>query len=197
MALWQVQDNDWGFAEATLHLAIVERARREYSEAARLCELSQGLYRRLGDKEGIANCCVVLGTAAHLLGDRSGALGHFQEALDIHRRLGDKEGIARTMEGVAALTADLGEQHPAALLLGAAESLRISIGAPRPPSERIDHERKLTALGAKMSGEALAAALARGRRMTVQEGWNVATDVFARHREAQPPPEPPAPPPRC
>jgi len=61
----------------------------------------------------------------------------FEQALGICAYLGYKRGIARVLEACACVAAREGEFERAFTLGGAAEELRLNIGAPARPPERI------------------------------------------------------------
>jgi hypothetical protein len=65
----------------------------------------------------------------------------------------------------------IGEEQPrrGVRLLGAADRLRETIGAPLPPQEQVDHERRLAALRAALDEPTFDAAWAEGRAMTLEE----------------------------
>ena len=62
------------------------------------------------------------------------------ESLALRREMGERLGIAECLEELAAVAAGSGEPARAARLLGAAEAIRMAIGAPLPPYDRPAHE---------------------------------------------------------
>jgi hypothetical protein len=91
------------------------------------------------------------------------------ESLVIERELGNKRGIAHALGSLAVI--DLAEQRAqrAALLFGAAESLRASIDVPLPPGERDEHDRAVAAARCVLGEQAFAAGWAKGRAMTPEQ----------------------------
>jgi hypothetical protein len=60
----------------------------------------------------------------------------FRKSLETWCDIGDKHGSARTVEGIARVTAILGNEKSAARIFGAADAIRRSIAAPLSPAER-------------------------------------------------------------
>ncbi|MFF7613713.1 BTAD domain-containing putative transcriptional regulator [Streptomyces lavendulae] len=116
--------------------------------------------RRLGVDAGAALVLAQLGYAAELRGDPERARSLHEEGLEAARRTGDPRALALAFEGLAgALTAPAPDAPPhpavpapapgerrtdllrAGELLGAAHTLRQSVGTPLPPAERTDVDR--------------------------------------------------------
>ena len=66
-----------------------------------------------------------------------------------------------------------GESVWATHLLGAAESLRQSIGISRTPAERMDYEQTVAAARAHLEEQAFKAAWDQGRNMTYPTNWEL------------------------
>ncbi len=106
-----------------------------------------------------------LGTVAELTGE-------LDRAADLHRdsylqaaRTGDPRSIAFALEGLAATYAASGRPADAAVLLGAAQARRASVGLPLPDIERADVDRAETTARASLGAEAFEAAVERGRTL--------------------------------
>ncbi|QEV22406.1 AfsR/SARP family transcriptional regulator [Streptomyces alboniger] len=115
-----------------------------------------------------------LGFVAELRGDGARAEAEHLLGLEIARRLAEPRALALSLEGLAgaALLPDIagpadtaGPTERAAhcaLLLGAADAARRSVGAPLPPAERGDVDRITAAAKAAIGETAFADAFARG-----------------------------------
>ena len=88
-------------------------------------------------------------------------------AIEFHLRQSERLLIAECLEELATVAAGLGDAVRGATLLGAADTLRTSIDAPVPTPRREHHDRTIAAIGARMSGDAYAAAVAAGRGLTL------------------------------
>ncbi|MEU7578505.1 BTAD domain-containing putative transcriptional regulator [Streptomyces sp. NPDC041068] len=94
-----------------------------------------------------------LGFLAELRGDVEGARSHHVRALELAKSLAEPRALALALEGLAGVAALSGEAEEAALLLGAADAARRSVGAPLPRAERMDVDR-ITASARTALGEA-------------------------------------------
>ncbi|WP_306332241.1 BTAD domain-containing putative transcriptional regulator [Streptomyces sp. KL118A] len=103
-----------------------------------------------------------LGFVAELRGDGPGAEAHHLLGLKTARALAEPRALALSLEGLAGAAAVSGAAERAALLLGAADAARRSVGAPLPPAERGDVDRIAAAARAALGEAAYAEAFARG-----------------------------------
>lgn len=85
--------------------------------------------------------------------------------------------VAGCLEALARPAADTGRADRAARLLGAADSLRTSIGAPVPPVERAEVEATTDAARATLGAAEFAKVLAAGREMSFEQAVAYALDV--------------------
>lgn len=152
---------------ATLHnLGRVAYREGNWETAQALYEESLAICRELGDPQNIAVALTNLGFLAFGRGDYPSARARFEEGLAIQQELGDKRRMAYSLEGFAFLAAMRGAPEQAARLLGAAEALRETIGAPLPPVDRPDYDRIVALVRGGLLGDVLKRAWAEGRRMT-------------------------------
>jgi hypothetical protein len=77
--------------------------------------------------------------------------------------------LAMALEGLAGLSVARRQPQRAAVLLGAAESIRTRSGTQLPPQERAEVDRATAAAVGAFGHEAFAAAIEQGRRMSAQE----------------------------
>ena len=116
---------DDGLARDTTAIALPIRARSLYAAAALAiqrgvdwegtrAEESLTLYRILGDRDGQAAACNVLGTAARLRGDYQRARAYLEEALALWSADGQAQGMMLASANLGALLFDQGD-HDAAI----------------------------------------------------------------------------------
>ncbi len=92
-------------------------------------------YRRLGNREHLADALYIQGLVLTTAGDHGAAVPVLQEALGIFDGVGNVASAAQTLELLAGVAARLGEIRLAAGWLGAAAAMRRRVGAsPYPPS---------------------------------------------------------------
>ena len=86
-------------AHAKLLARAAELAYRQsdYPATISLAKESLAIYRKTGDKQGIASALIKLGNAATETGNYRTASKYLEEALTIWRELGDKHGTARAL----------------------------------------------------------------------------------------------------
>ncbi|MGY0499931.1 BTAD domain-containing putative transcriptional regulator [Nocardia sp. FBN12] len=130
-----------GEESAVLGLGLVAR-RRGHLRAARE-HLSAWLdwHLRAGSHFGAALILAELGFTAELAADADDAEQQHLRGLDSALRTGDPRAHALALEGLAGARSLAGHSTHAAQLLGAADALRRSTGAPLPDAERGDVNR--------------------------------------------------------
>jgi predicted ATPase/DNA-binding NarL/FixJ family response regulator len=168
--------NDSKLAGYALHnLGELARHQRDYEQAASRYHESLSLFRALKDTWAIAATLTWLGVVTRHLGELDQGVAYLQESLAFCRELGIIRGMAEGLEGLAGIAATRRQPDQAALLFGAAHTLRNSINSPVPPADRVEHESILAEVHAAMGEEAFQAAWAVGQTMAA-EGWeNVIT----------------------
>jgi predicted ATPase len=152
------------------NLAEVERQRGNYERAKMLGMESIALAREMEDKWQLAMVVGWVGLLEVWSGDKPDlAEGFLKEGLALDRELGNWAYGAYCLEGFAGLAGARGQGARAARLWGAAEALRIDIGAPPSLDARPLYERSLAAARAQLGEAAWEAAFAEGRAMSAEE----------------------------
>jgi non-specific serine/threonine protein kinase len=106
-------------------------------------------------------------------GDPEQALALYWEGLEQGQHVGDRHRLAVCLEGLADVVLKWGEPAVAARLLGAAEALRETLGAPLSVVQRAVYERFAEAAGSS----AHKTAWAKGRSMTLEQAVGYAQTV--------------------
>jgi predicted ATPase/DNA-binding SARP family transcriptional activator/DNA-binding CsgD family transcriptional regulator len=96
-----------------------ERARLAYEE-------SLGLYRRAGDRRGVANALGDLGSLALDRGDYERATSLLEESLALYRELGESEGLIGILDSLGVLASARGDSERSAVYFR--EALALSRG---------------------------------------------------------------------
>ena len=149
------------------------------ARAEALLEESLALNRNLRDQWGSAYALLSLGQVVHARGDTERAALLGRDALRLGRDLGERRIIAQSLELLAHVGHVRGDDRRAARLLGAAEALRDSIGAPVPPADRPEYDDALAAVRRELSETAFRMAWAQGRAMGLEEAMAEAQPVLA------------------
>ncbi|MFN2138443.1 MAG: ATP-binding protein, partial [Candidatus Promineifilaceae bacterium] len=147
----------------------VARAQRRYEEARGYYVESERILREVGDVGDLARLVHTLAYVDQHEGDLPQAEARFREALAIFRKVGNQRGIAECLAGLAGVLAAKGAAVTGATLLGAAEALQDAAGAAWWPADRVEIERNTAVLRTALGDDVLAAALAEGRLLKMDE----------------------------
>ncbi|MFF4196251.1 BTAD domain-containing putative transcriptional regulator [Nonomuraea sp. NPDC001831] len=154
---------------AEIGLALGARRQGRLDEAERLLLSWLDWVLDVSGEPGAALILAELGFVAELRGDAAGALEFQLRGLAAARKVGDPRATALGLEGLAGARALGGRHADAARLLGKAAALRASVGAPLPAGERGDVDRITAVVTAALGAAALAAGLAEGAGMPVDD----------------------------
>ncbi len=157
-----------GLAYALNNLGDVARDRGDPTRAAPLYEESLALFREQGDQSGIALVLKNLGDVARLSDDTVRATALYKETMTRYRATRNTLGIAECIESLAMIALMQDRWERGARLLGAADTLRGTIGAPLPPIDRDAYKRAAAPAHAALGEEAFAAAWAAGTALTLE-----------------------------
>jgi predicted ATPase len=122
-------------------------------EAATLSLEAVGLWRRLHRDDQVVVSLINRASALLALGEVEQARSTLHEALRLAAELRSKDQIAYCLDGLSALAAEIGDARRAALLVGAADAIRLATGTIREPYERDVSERTQTELRAALGDE--------------------------------------------
>jgi len=142
---------------------------RDFPRAIRLIEESLGRYRMLGDLRFSGIVGTMLGSILIMSGQVERVAGLLQESLTGLRAVGDRAFMLSGLLTLAWVEAKLGRPLRAARLIGAAETLRDTLGATLPPVNQGTLDATLAIIGPQLGEAERAAAEADGRRMTLEE----------------------------
>jgi tetratricopeptide (TPR) repeat protein len=150
----------------------VARSQGNLGRAALLFEECKGLFKQLGDKDGLVIALGNLASIALALGNPGQATAFYDESLTLRRELGDKRGVAKCLDGSAEVAVARGRTEQAVRLLAAAAALRDRIGAQVPfvlAANRTARDRTLADAQAQLSDAVFAAAWAEGQAMPLEQ----------------------------
>ncbi|HEX6799459.1 MAG TPA: adenylate/guanylate cyclase domain-containing protein [Ktedonobacterales bacterium] len=169
LALWRPLGDEWGIGLALNNLGDVATHLGDLERAADVLTEALARSRTVGDQGMLAVCLVNLGWVARLRGEVARAEALQREALELVRDLGDPRRCAASLEHLASTAGAAGQGERAARLLGAAATVRETIGAPLPAPERADVEEAVAASRAALGEEAWAAAFASGQALSLEK----------------------------
>ncbi|MFF5439839.1 ATP-binding protein [Streptomyces achromogenes] len=175
------QGYKYGEIHAEMGLALGARRSGDLDAAeAHLRHLREG-YADVSSQAGDHLLLAELGFVAELRGDAGTAAAHHLRGLDVARAIDEPRALALSLEGLAGAAALRGTEPAAAcaaLLLGAADAARRSVGAPLPPAERTDVDRIERAARAVLGDTAFARSFADGTRLTPEEALREAAPAL-------------------
>ena len=164
-----------GIAAALAALGRVAVRKGNYKRAKALCQQSLTLAVEVASQYLIARSQTVLADAVRGQGAYAEAVRLYKESIILHHRLRARPEIPLLLERLAATTRRK-QPKAAACLYATAAALRDAIGAPLPPSARVDVDHDVAATERVVGKEAFAAAWAQGRSMTLEQAveWTMA-----------------------
>jgi predicted ATPase/DNA-binding SARP family transcriptional activator len=173
----------YGQIHSEMGLALGARRAGDLDAAERHLHHIRDGYAALSSLAGDHLLVAELGFIAELRRDSAAAAALHLRGLDIARSLAEPRALALSLEGLAGVASLLGDES-AALLLGAADAARRSVGAPLPPAERGDVDR-ITAAARTALGPAFADAFNRGAQLSTSEAVSAFLAAQADHRRDQ------------
>ncbi len=173
LALRQEVGDKLAIANSLNNLGNVILSQGDYDQARTRLEAATVLRRAVGDRWAIANSLNNLGNVIRAQGDYPAAAALYRESLTINKTLGDQWAIAYLLEDIGSLAALEGQAERALHLVGAAETLRESIGAPLPPAEQEKLETTL-APARNALGDTAETILAEGRTLSLEQALEMA-----------------------
>jgi predicted ATPase/DNA-binding SARP family transcriptional activator/uncharacterized protein HemY len=156
-------------AQALNNLGELARCEGNYAQAEAHYRKSLELFRSQGASVDIPRLIHNLGYVELQWGELARARALFAESLSAFRANRSRRGVAECLAGLAAVALGHGDGLRAARLWGAAEALREAAGVALWAADRIEYERRLTTLHAKLDTSALATAWAAGRTLTPEQ----------------------------
>ncbi len=145
------------------------RNRGDFEGARKLYEEGLAIQREIGNKRIIAIGLGNLGRVAYHQGQYAAARTYYAESMTLNRELGDQHSIAGLLDGFAGLALRNKHGERAAQLLGAATSLRESVGSDIDSADLSFNQRIMSDVRATLSAQAFNKAFAEGRAMTFEQ----------------------------
>jgi predicted ATPase/DNA-binding winged helix-turn-helix (wHTH) protein len=167
LALSREVADEYMIANALLSLGAMTRQQQDYARANALLEESLAIWRAAGADVDTAGAYRELGHVARSQGDHHRAATLYRASIELFRETSNSRQIGYVLEGVAALSTAQGQFQQAARILGAADGIRLGIGALW--VERQIHEPTVAKTREALGDQAFEAAFAQGREMSLDE----------------------------
>ena len=155
-------------------LATAARRQGDYGRARELHLQALSFYREAGLAAETARSLVSLGYVEELRGELDAAEACHLESLRLTWDLADAAPLAVALEGLACAAAARRRPRRAAVLLGAAESVRARTGTPPLPQERADIQRAADAVVTVLGAAAFTALTGQGRLLSARQAADCA-----------------------
>jgi hypothetical protein len=156
-------------AGATINLGRVVHAAGDDIQASRLLAEGLALFRAVGDPSYAGGALLDNARSAHRHGDDQYATLLYRESLKLLREVGTRGEISECLAGLAGAVVSEGELQRAGRLVGAADALRATMSAPRPPVLSAEYAGDLVAGRTRLTVGAWETAWAAGRAMTLDQ----------------------------
>jgi non-specific serine/threonine protein kinase len=166
--LFKKERDEAGYAGTINNLGVLATVHERWNAAATLYEEALDFFRGYGDKQGIARALMNLGEVRMMQNKLEEAEEMLKESFVLFQEIGSQWDIAYVLEGLAHIKTSGGSPRDAALLLGAADALRDTLGAPRPPNEVEPYEKHVARARAAMDEVAFKSMWDEGREMTIE-----------------------------
>jgi tetratricopeptide (TPR) repeat protein len=161
LALDRQQENAHRIAVHCYNLAVNSLATGDLDQAEAYFEETLSIWKSRDDAWGTARALIGLGRLASARGDFAATTELLFESIALSQSVGDKEQVANSLTELASLTVS-GNAVKAATLFGAAEALRIAIGAPISPADRARHDESIASVRKRLSEDAFQTAWQAG-----------------------------------
>jgi tetratricopeptide (TPR) repeat protein len=155
-------------------LALAARRQGDYQRARELYLEALSFHRETARTPMLAYTLAALGRVEELRGDLDAAEACLRESLLLAQDQPDEAPVALALEGLACVAAARRQPRRAAVLLGAAESVRERAGTPLPAQERAEVERATQASVGALGVPVFGSLLAQGRDLSAPEAVDAA-----------------------
>lgn len=176
--------DEQGIAMCLFGLGATARGQRHGEVSQLYLEQSVALHRKLGNPWGLALALIGLGMTVWERGDAERALQHLDECAAIRREIGDRWGIAWLLNNYGRIACAQGQPRRAAVLWGAAEALRETLGSPISQEKREPLLGNIAEVRHVLGGEAFALARAQGRILSETQALDFAMTGRSREKES-------------
>jgi predicted ATPase len=167
-----------GVAHTLYGLGVVALAESDFDSAFRLLQESLNMYRETGGYF-LIHVLGFLGHVARDAGDFDRAKASYRESLSLRVDRRNISAIAQSLEDFSSLASREGQMERAARLIGAAEAICKSMGRAAPAGPEVDYHRTVEVARESLGEDAYAAAWARGRQLTLEQGVAYALEESA------------------
>ncbi|MDQ3812767.1 MAG: tetratricopeptide repeat protein, partial [Armatimonadota bacterium] len=170
LQIWRGINDRWGLPLTLSNLAALDGLEGQYTKARQAFLQALKIQDEEKDIWGVASSLRGLADVAADQEQFDQAAKYYYRSFKLHWELGRQRFISECLEGLATAAAGLSKPQWAAQLLGAAEKIRLTIGARMADYEVVKHDRVVDATRETLGVEAFAAACVEGEQWLAGEG---------------------------
>jgi predicted ATPase/DNA-binding XRE family transcriptional regulator len=159
----------WGIAMVRCRQSVLARLRGDYTAARVVGQQGLELFRQVGDRFGIGHALLSLGQADLAAGEPRRAMAQFRAMITAMQDIGNTWFVARGLFCLATSACMCAQYDLSATLLGCADKLRESFGAPVYLQDVHDHARVHAELVDRLGDAQFQSAYAAGRSTIPEE----------------------------
>ena len=161
--------NEWATAMSLFGMARVAGGMGDLETARAKFKQSADLARKIGNKRQMYSCYSELAHVLREKGELEEPLGIYRDLLPKWKDLGHRAAVAHELECIAYILSKKDQPQRAVTILGAADTLRRTIGSTATPLELMEYEAEISAMRGKMDGAAFESAWQEGQRLNLEE----------------------------
>ncbi|RPJ21863.1 MAG: adenylate/guanylate cyclase domain-containing protein [Chloroflexi bacterium] len=161
--------NQWATVMSLFGMARVAGVMGDLDTARSKFLQSADLAKKLGNKRQMYSCYSELAHVLRESGEQDEPLAIYRDLLPKWKDLGHRAAVAHELECISYILAKQEQTGRTATLLGAADTLRKTIGSAPTPVEQLEYENEIAALRGKMAGYEFEKAWEEGQKLTMEE----------------------------
>jgi non-specific serine/threonine protein kinase len=169
LSLSATLQNEWATVMSLFGMARVAGVMGDLNTARMNFKKSAELAKKLGNKRQMYSCYSELAHVLRENGELDEPLGLYQDLLPKWRDIGHRAAVAHELECIAYILSKKDLSQRAAIILGAADSLRRMIDSNPTPMEKAEYEQEVAALRDKMGPAEFQQAWEQGQALGMEE----------------------------
>jgi predicted ATPase/DNA-binding SARP family transcriptional activator len=171
LEIWRTMgpEGKMGLSWTLTFLGDVALNQNEWDEARSIYEEVVTILRKIGEKNFLAYSVRRLALLAWREKDYRKATALCKESLDLNRELGDLRGVLACIAGFTDIAVSQRKVERAAQIMAAVESQLVSMGMQLLPLDKMEYERNLSHLRAKLDEKTLNKFWKKGNGMSLEE----------------------------
>jgi predicted ATPase/DNA-binding winged helix-turn-helix (wHTH) protein len=155
-------------------LGELSRSQSDFEKASEFYQQALKINREIGDLPRQVTNLINLGATALSQKDNQGANAFYRKGLEIGCQISDLRGSIYCLEGIAGAYWAMQEAKRAALIIGAAESLRETNDLPLEPTDRLPYHQSVKIIRDSLTEKEFTEGYQAGRKLTFEKAVELA-----------------------